>query len=564
MGEGGAPAGDAPILVCGLGHFGYRAVDLLLRLGRPVVVLTQKAREEWRHEVEERGAVVVLGDARDARTLQQAGLARATAVLALTDGDLVNIEIALDVRRNRPGVPIVVRLFDQTLARQIEQSFDVRRAVAVSTLAAPAFAGAALGERTLGALELSGKGFVVAKHTLDPASPLAGIPLREMAWRHRLEVVAHREASEAGAGLPDPDRPGAPGDQLFVLAERGDWTRFAHAAGRLEPRRLHPRSRWREGLAGATQAWRGSPRALRTIFLTLVSLMAVSVAVFSRALHLSIADSLYFVVETVTTTGYGDISPMSAPLAVKLYACFVMLLGSAALATFTSIVTAYAVAERFRGRRVPREDHVIVVGIGNVGLRTLEELVREKVPVVAVDRDGASEFLPGVRAISPVVLGDARSEAVLREAGIADARALIAVTDDDAANLGIALAARRLNPHARTVVRLFDGDFARKVESALDVDVAIGSAPIAAPLFVASALVPDVRAAFLAGNALVAIVEERLEGTGDESPDRLRAKGLHVLRAKDAGGSWVEAPRGEPLAEGSEILAARVFPLSAS
>src|SRR5512140_1603297 len=162
----GAPPHAA--LVCGLGHFGMRVSELLASLGLPVTIVTSEARDERRRAAEALGAAVRIGDARDARILAEAGLATARAVLALTDSDLVNIEIALDARRLRPDVPIVVRLFDQTLARQLEKGFGIRRAVAVSTHAAPAFAGAALAERTLGSLELAGARFVLAKHTVDP------------------------------------------------------------------------------------------------------------------------------------------------------------------------------------------------------------------------------------------------------------------------------------------------------------------------------------------------------------------------------------------------------------
>lgn len=553
---------QGPVLVCGLGQFGYRAVELLLDLGEGVVVLTREAREEWRRAVEARGARVFTGDARNARTLEEAGLAGAKAVLAMTDADLVNIEIALDAKRLRPDLPVVVRLFDQTLARQLEQGFDIRRAIGVSTLAAPAFAGDALGERTLGAVTLEAQRYVLAKHTVDPASPLAGLPLREMAWRHRLEVVARRRASETGAELPDPDEPAEPGDQLFVLAEKADWLAFAHAAGRLEARRVRRRGAFRSALAAAGDVWGGTSRLLRGVLLVLLGLILVSVFVFSAALDLSLADAFYFVVSTVTTTGYGDITPRAAPLAVKLYGCLVMLIGSAALVAATSIVTAYVVAERFEAllgtHALPREDHVIVVGIGNVGYRTLEELVAEGTPAVAVDRDDGGDLFRSARAIAPAVSGDGRAEAVLLRAGVRTARAVVALTDDDAANLGIALMAKKLNPRARTVVRLFDVDFARKVERALDVDVAIGAATVAAPLFAAAALAAGVKAAFSAGSALVALLEETIgpEAAG-RTPERLRADlGLHVLRVK-SDGAWREAPRGEPLAQGTRVLLAR-------
>jgi len=155
--EGPARPGPAPFLVCGMGHVGFRIVELLGRLGERSVVVTLGTHPEWRRVAEASGATLVTGDARDLEVLRSAGLMEARALLAVTDNDPVNLEIALDARRLRPDLPIVVRLFDQNLAEQLEARHDVRRALSVSALVAPAFAGAALGETVLGSFTLDGK-----------------------------------------------------------------------------------------------------------------------------------------------------------------------------------------------------------------------------------------------------------------------------------------------------------------------------------------------------------------------------------------------------------------------
>ncbi|MCM3875501.1 MAG: NAD-binding protein, partial [Thermoanaerobaculia bacterium] len=161
-----APPG-APVLVCGLGHVGIRVVELLGRLGERAVVITQDTRPEWRRAAEVAGATVVTGDARDVDLLRASGLMQARALLAVTDRDPVNLEIALDASRERPDLPIVARLFDQNLAQQLEACHGVRRALSVSALAAPAFAGAALGESGLASFTLDGKLDVVVREGED-------------------------------------------------------------------------------------------------------------------------------------------------------------------------------------------------------------------------------------------------------------------------------------------------------------------------------------------------------------------------------------------------------------
>ena len=126
-------ATPGPVIVCGMGYVGYRIVVLLRRLGEAVTVVTQDARGEWRRDAEGRGVRLLVGDARDAALLAEAGLLQARALIAATDQDVANVEIALDAKKARKDLPVVIRLFDQHLARQMELSFDIRRAFAVSS-----------------------------------------------------------------------------------------------------------------------------------------------------------------------------------------------------------------------------------------------------------------------------------------------------------------------------------------------------------------------------------------------------------------------------------------------
>ena len=90
-------------------------------------------------------------------------------------------------------------------------------------------------------------------------------------------------------------------------------------------------------------------------------------------------------------------------------------------------------------------------------------------------------------------------------AGVGTAKALIAATDDDLANLGIALAAKRANPDCRVVLRIFDSELAAKMHAGLDLDAVLSMSAAAAPTFVASALCPDVLQAIVLSDHLVAV-----------------------------------------------------------
>jgi Trk K+ transport system NAD-binding subunit len=463
-------------IVCGMGDVGYRVAELLRRLGEEVVVLTLQAREERQRKAEELGIRILTGDARVDQNLHDAGLASAKLLIAATDQDLVNIEVALDARRMRPDMPVVIRLFDQGLARQLEGTFDVQRALAMSALAAPSFAAAALGEAILGTFSFQGAPYVVGKFQGIGAPPPGLIPLME--------------------------------DDL-VLARKEDWDRLFGSLRKPVPSRAPLLHRLGRPFSRLAAVWREEPLALRLVFLSLCAVIPLTIAVF-YGLSRSLVDALFL---TITNLHGEVVLPGQVGPEIKLYEVLLMILGSITLATLYSMLTDYVVGSRLRkllgSRPMPEHGHVVVVGMGNVGLRVVRELTAVGVPTVAVDADPDRPFLADVRSSATVVIGDARLTDTLLRAGIGKARAVIAATDDDAVNLGIGLAARQASPGIRTVVRLFDADFARKVESTLGIDVALGASSIAAPTFVAAALFPGVVKAFLLRDRLLVLQQRR-------------------------------------------------------
>jgi Trk K+ transport system NAD-binding subunit len=131
-------------------------------------------------------------------------------------------------------------------------------------------------------------------------------------------------------------------------------------------------------------------------------------------------------------------------------------------------------------------DHVVLCGLGHLGARILGQLVSAGVPVVALDRDGHGRFLAAANATgAPILIQDMRDDQALLEAGVAHARCIIIATNDDIANLEVALDARRFNPAIRVLMRLFDQRIADKIKGAFAIDEAFSSAALAAPVVAA-------------------------------------------------------------------------------
>jgi Trk K+ transport system NAD-binding subunit len=558
------------VIVCGMGQVGYRVVILLGRLGQHVTVITLPTRDEWVREAKELGANVIVADARDPDVLAAAGLADAEAVIAVTDQDAVNIGIALDAKRICPGTPVVVRLFDQGLARLLENTFDIRKALGMSTVAAPAFAAAALANRVVASFSLEGAPYVIGRITVEPGGALDRVEVGALADRSLAAVALERTGGQREL-TPDASADLRVGDVATVVAPEPVWKALTDDPS--QRAKDPPKMGWlremnpRNGL----RLWRATPMTLRVVMTALAFFFVLSIVVFDIGMGLTRVDAVYFITATITTTGYGDISAKDSPDHMKLYAVALMLLGSVLFATLYSTITDMLISTRFAqllgGNDVPDEGgHIVVAGLGNLGYRLVEELRRSGVRVVPVEHNPNAEFVPALLRAGPAIIGDARLADTLVRAGVPKARCVVAATGDDAANLAIALTTEELNPGVRSVMRLFDADFAGKVQGALNVDAVMSAPVIAAPAFVASALHDGVLHAFEVGDRLVVLVRERvgLELAG-RTPRSFQAEGGRavLLRRPDASAAFTVARGDAPLALDEDIVAVASYPLRA-
>jgi voltage-gated potassium channel len=136
-------------------------------------------------------------------------------------------------------------------------------------------------------------------------------------------------------------------------------------------------------------------------------------------------------------------------------------------------------------------DHIIICGLGHLGYRLLGQLQTRAQEVVVIERDPACGFLGRARELGAAVLvRDMRDDQALRDAGIESARVIVVASNDDLANIEVALDARRMNPDIRILLRLFDQRIADKFRDLGVIDEAFSSAALAAPVVAEMALRP--------------------------------------------------------------------------
>ncbi len=205
------------VVVCGMGKVGYRVTLELLRMEQEVVGIEQDPEALFVNRVRQEGVPVLIGDARNRDLLQKAGVGVASAVVACTESDLTNLEIALEARDLNPQVKVVMRMFDQQLAERVRRGFGIQTAFSTSALAAPAFAAAA----TRAAIEYS---FYVddvllnvSRVVVAPGSSLAGKRVEEVEQELDLSIILHR-GSEGVDFHPAGSLVLQGGDQIVVFA----------------------------------------------------------------------------------------------------------------------------------------------------------------------------------------------------------------------------------------------------------------------------------------------------------------------------------------------------------
>ncbi|HEY0814146.1 MAG TPA: potassium channel family protein [Pseudonocardia sp.] len=296
---------------------------------------------------------------------------------------------------------------------------------------------------------------------------------------------------------------------------------------------------------------RRSPRValLRRLTMALGALVLTALIVYfgrdgyrdsGSAAPLSLADAFYYATVSVSTTGYGDIVPVSdtARLITTLVITPLRLIF---LITFVG-TTVELLTERSRQSfmiqrwRARVRDHTVVIGYGTKGRAAVETLLGEGAAptgIVVVDTD--QNQLDAASAIGLVtVTGNATQSSVLRTAGVPLAKAVVVATHRDDTAVLVTLTARQLAPDIRIVASVRESENAHLLRQSGASSVIV-SAETAGRLLGAATITPlvvEVIEDLLTPDAGFAISERDVEPSEvDGSPRHLADIVLGVVRA---------------------------------
>ncbi|MDQ4048466.1 MAG: NAD-binding protein, partial [Actinomycetota bacterium] len=360
------------------------------------------------------GSVARLPDPSDEdirRALEQ----QVESVLIVSRDDHVSLRFALVIETECPGMPLIATVHGRIIAAQLERVVENARVISRADIVAPVLAAACFDERLL-----------LVQQTDD-------------GWRG-----VHTDNGTPELRAIEPSRQG------FV--ERA----LANVGSLISPFEVSARILM-AGLAGFA-----------------IVLVADAVAT-ALTLDASAIDALYAATKAIVTVGPNpDVE--KGPAWFKAFSAAAMVAALALTAIFTAGVVDRLLSRRLTAmvgsRSVPRKDHVVVVGLGNVGLRLCLLLRELGIRVLAIDADESNYNITRAKDYGvPVVLGRGGDHFVLRRLALKRARALAAVTSDEVENIAIVGAALGIREDLRTLLRAGRGEVANETRSLFKIGI---------------------------------------------------------------------------------------------
>lgn len=187
--------------------------------------------------------------------------------------------------------------------------------------------------------------------------------------------------------------------------------------------------------------------------------------------NFSFMEAFYMTAITLTTTGFGEVRPLSD--AGRMFTVLMLFMGVGVLAYVLSTSVDFLMGS-FTGQLSRRRmlktikelnSHIIICGFGRVGRSAAAALLDSGNQLVVIEKK-SSVNVDSLEKPVYLLEGDATSDEMLQSAGIERAGGLLVSTGDDAVNLFIVLSARALNPDLYIVARSGKPENERKMRQA--------------------------------------------------------------------------------------------------
>lgn len=460
------------------------AHELCALQGHHVIVLWRRDAE-FERAVENLGAAFIAGEPDTPKALEHAGVRHAITILALSWDDQLNLHLALLARDANPRIRIVLRQFNRRLARKIEQNLPDCSVLSLAWHSAATYAAAALDGNCFRGLQFP-----------EPDGPLTGFATRvaencgvgEYTLNEAEKVLSARIVAIDGVLPRDREMPIAPEAELVIYGNLTELVRTAPSTPVIRTRMTIGEKLRSLRLAEWLRPPRLNPILVQLAAVALVLFVAGSVY-FRSAFGTTWLEAVYFVIATMTTTGYGDITPNHTNPLQIVAAMLLMLAGT----TLTGLFIAFGASLLTRVywvtlqglRPLHRRGHIVVCGAGSIGSGVIELLLGLGKRLVVIEQSPDTTLVELARERRfDLLTGDASRDETLDLCNLSAAHSIVALTNVDTLNLEIALGARARNPTMPAVLRIAEPTFAASIARHFGFRTTFSVAALAAPTFV--------------------------------------------------------------------------------
>lgn len=511
-------------IVCGLGSLGQNCAKILKDFGVEVYAIELNPNAFWEipHLPDLLDALLV-GDCRQPSLLEKAQIYRCRTVLLVTSDERVNLEAAFVARSLNPRARLVMRSSQENLNHLLENSLGNFVAFEPTHLTAPAFALAALGEETQGCFNLQGQFLRIMSvdiHVIHPWANRRHLHELNTSSRH---ILGHARGKHV--------------NRLFHAWNPEDLVRTGDSIIYLEVIPHLPQAIWQESPGWQTPKMRRMTQKIHQLgdrIWTIIrrSQSGQAAIVGSGILFgLFCLGALLYKIQTpdiswagainaaliLTLGDFGElfnstVAVSQVPWWLYLFSLGLTLTGTLLIGILYAFLTERLLEARFQFMKrrpvVPKQGHVVIVGLGRVGQQVAAFLQEMKYRVVGIH---AHTIAPDVLPQMPVIVGT--PQIVLSQANVSNARSVIAVTDDEVMNLEISLMARAINPVSKLVLRTVNPIFNTSVAQLLPYAKVLGAYELAAEAFVAAAFGENVLSLFRIHDQTVLVTDYQIDTT---------------------------------------------------
>jgi Trk K+ transport system NAD-binding subunit len=483
------------MIIVGGGAIALSAAQELCAVQGHRVVVLWRSDPDLARAVEAVGAAFVAAPRPDSSEgLDRAGVRRAITILALSIDEHLNRHAALLARDANPGIRIVLRQFNRTLAPKIEQNLPNCSVLSLAWHSAATYAAAAIDPSCFRGLQFPERDGPLTAFAMRIAED-CGVGGSSLVQAERT-LAARIIAVDGTIDFP---RDGVLPDQS-ALVVYGEIAKLQGSATRRLAARVSP------AIGGSLwlrlRPKRQRPPRLNLILARLAVATLCVVLVGTCYFHFVLGGdwlyAVYFVVTTMTTTGYGGVTPDRSHPADIIAAMLLMLSGITLTGLFiafgASLLTRVQWVTMQGLRPVHRRGHIIVCGADSIGSGVIDLLLALDKRLVVVELNPDTTIVERAREQHfDLLTGDASRGEALDLCNLGAAHSLIALTNVDTLNLEIALGARARNPTMPIVLRIAEATFAESIARHFEFETTFSAAALAAPAFVGLSRFPGSR-----------------------------------------------------------------------